>query len=168
MKDMLSLIRTRRSIREYTDKMPADDIIRSIIEAGRWAPSGLNNQPWRLVIIKDKAAIDRMACFTKYSKVIKSAPVLLVVFMDRDKSYHRDKDLQSIGACIENILLAIHSLGLGSCWLGEILNRKDEVAEYLALPKSYELMAVISLGYPKLKDETSSRIPLSELIHKEI
>lgn len=168
MKDILNLIKVRRSIREYTDKIPSDDIIKSVIEAGRWAPSGLNNQPWRFVIIKDKNTIDKISTFTKYSKIIRSAPTLIAVFMDKDESYNRDKDLQAIGACIENMLLTIHALGLGSCWLGEILNRKDEVAECLSLPKSYELMAVITLGYPKSKRQTSNRIPLSELIHKEI
>lgn len=162
MKDILNLIKTRRSIREYTDKMPSDDIIKIVIEAGRWAPSGLNNQPWRFVIIKDKTTIDKISTFTRYSKIIKSAPALIVVFMDKDEGYNRDKDLQAIGACIENMLLAIHSLGLGACWLGEILNRKDGVAEFLNLPKSYELMAVISLGYPKSRKQTQSRIPLSQ------
>lgn len=161
MKDILNLIRTRRSIREYIDKIPSDDIIKTVIEAAGWAPSGLNNQPWRFVIIKDKNTKDKIATFTKYSEIISSAPALIAVFMDGDKSYSRDKDLQAIGACIENMLLAIHSLGLGACWLGEILNRKDEVAKYLNLPSSYELMAAISLGYPKTKGAKSSRIPLS-------
>lgn len=168
MKDILNLIKTRRSIREYTDKVPADDIVKVVIEAGRWAPSGLNNQPWRFVIIKDKTAIDKIAAFTKYSGTIKSAPALIAVFMDKNNSYNRDRDLQSVGACIENMLLATHSLGLGACWLGEILNRKDEVAEFFNLPKSYELMAVVSLGYPKSRKQTASRIPLSKLIHSEI
>lgn len=70
---------------------------------------------------------------------------------------NRDKDLMAIGACIQNMCLEAHSLGIGTCWLGEILNKKDEVLNYLGLGKDLELSAVITLGYPDRKKELKSK-----------
>ncbi|MEW6086712.1 MAG: nitroreductase family protein [bacterium] len=95
---MLTTIKTRRSVRRYKKVMPENVDIKKILEAGRWAPSGLNNQPWRFLVIKDKGVIHAVSGFTKYSKIIKSAPVLILVFMDHKASYNRDKDLMAIGA----------------------------------------------------------------------
>jgi len=62
-----------------------------------------------------------LARFTKYGHIIKSADKVILVFLDRASSYHYEKDLLAVGACIQNMLLAAFSLGIGSCWLGEIL-----------------------------------------------
>jgi len=78
--------------------------------------------------------------------------------------YHPVKDYQAMGACLQNMLLAIHSLGLGAVWLGEILKSADMVRDILGLDKNLELMAVIALGRPARRDQKSSRRPLSEVI----
>jgi nitroreductase len=146
--DILDIIRQRRSIREYKKDIPPDAQIEKVLEAGRWAPSGLNNQPWRFLVIKDKTKKDGLAQFTKYGDIIRDAPVAIAVCMDVSDSYNREKDLMAVGACIQNILLEAHTLGLGTCWLGEILNKKEAVAKYLNLEADLELMAVVTLGYP--------------------
>ena len=76
---VMEVIKSRRSIRKFQDKPVDDDTIRKIIEMGTWAPSGLNNQPWKFVIIKDKELKDKIAECTKYSKIIKDAPVCIVI-----------------------------------------------------------------------------------------
>ncbi|MEW6088893.1 MAG: nitroreductase family protein [bacterium] len=100
----------------------------------------------------------------KSGKIIKSAPVLILVFMDHKASYNRDKDLMAIGASIQNMLLLVHYLKLGACWLGEILNRKEDVRKFLKLEKNLELAAAISLGYPVKKRLRSNRKPLRDLL----
>jgi len=131
----LDIIQNRRSIRKFKTDIPTDADIENILEAARWAPSGLNNQPWRFLVIQDKAIKGGLAQFTKYKTIIKEAPVLIAVCMDITESYNRDKDLMAIGACIQNMLLDAYALGLGTCWLGEILNRKEEVSGFLKLSK---------------------------------
>jgi len=93
---------------------------------------------------------------------------LIAVFVDNDATYDRTKDIQAIGACIENILLTAHFLGLGACWLGEILKQKEKIARILDVPLSFELMAVLAIGYPLIRERTGSRRPLRELIFKWI
>ena len=165
--DTLDTIKTRRSIREFTDSDVSDRMLEEIIEAGRWAPSGLNNQAWRLIIVQNKDTKESISKLTHYSGIIRSAPVLIVVFLDSEQMYDRTKDVQSIGACIQNMLLAAHSLGLGGVWLGEILKNKEAVNKILDAPGSYELMAVIALGHPARKERASERKALSHLVFRE-
>ncbi|NPA94523.1 MAG: nitroreductase family protein [Thermodesulfobacteria bacterium] len=161
---VLEAIYSRRSVREYTDEPVDDSLIREIIKAGMWAPSGLNNQPWRFAIVKSPDLKAKFEPLTKYSRIIKGAAVLLPVFIDKEAMYHPVKDHQAIGACLENMLLAIHSLGLGGVWLGEILKSDKEIRELLGLGDNLELMAVIALGHPARKDQKSRRKPMEELI----
>jgi len=161
---ILNCIMERRSIREYKKEVPDDSDIKKVLEAGRWAPSGLNNQPWRFMVIKDKEKKDGLVKFTKYGDTIKDAPVVLVVCMDVADSYNRDKDLMAIGACIQNMLLEAHSIGLGTCWLGEILNKKTEVSRYLKLDSDLEVMAVITMGYPDEDITEGCRKTLTKLM----
>jgi nitroreductase len=93
--------------------------------------------------------------------------VLIVVFLDKEHMYHYTKDVQSIGACIQNMLLAIHSMGLGGVWLGEILKNKEMVNKVLEAPESYELMAVVALGHPVEKNRVSDRKDISSLVFRE-
>lgn len=161
--DIFNIIRERRSIRKYKNQMPADAEITKVLEAARWAPSGLNNQPWRFLLIKDKVKKDTLAKFTKYGDTIKSAPILIIACMDVSDSYNREKDLMAMGAFIQNMCLQAHSLGLGTCWLGEILNKKEEACKYLNLDEDLELMAAVTLGYPDEDITKSCRKPLSKL-----
>lgn len=155
--DMFELIKSRRSIRKFTEKNVDDGIINKIIEAGTWAPSGLNNQPWRFAVIKDGELKQEMSKLTHYSKIVLSANVLIAVFLDNALSYDRTKDVQAVGACIQNMLLFIHSVGLGAVWLGEILKSREMVLRMVEGPEDFELMAVIALGYPASKGGKGSR-----------
>jgi len=150
--DIFELIKTRRSIRKFTEEPVSDEIIDKIIEAGTWAPSGLNNQPWKFAVIRDKELKRNIATLTRYSRIVLNANTLIAVFLDNSLSYDRTKDCQAIGACIQNKLLAMHSMGLGAVWLGEILKNKDRVRQMLGeVSTDLELMAVIAIGHPAEK-----------------
>jgi len=156
-------IRNRRSIRRYKRETPKHSDIEKILQAGIWAPSGLNNQPWKFKILKNGDGKNSIARFTKYGDVIRAAPVVICVFLDKKASYDRDKDILAIGACIQNIILTAYEPGLASCWLGEILKRKRELRKHLGISPNYELMAVVALGYPD-ETEISERKELDEFL----
>ncbi len=161
---MLDLIKSRRSIRKFRKQPVEDTVIREIIEAGIWVPSGLNNQPWKFIIVCSQEMRETLASQTRYGKIIRDAPVCIAVFLDTDASYDRTKDVQAIGACIQNMLIAIHALGLGGVWLGEILKNADTVRKILVVPQHMELMAVIALGYPAETEVTSHRRGFNEVV----
>ncbi len=155
--DIFELIKSRRSIRKFTNEPVLEEVIDKIIEAGTWAPSGLNNQPWKFGVIRDQDLKKEISTLTRYSGIVLSSNVLIAVFLDLPSGYDRTKDAQAIGACIENMLLYIHSIGLGAVWLGEILKNRDKVLELLGGPEALELMAVIALGHPAIKRGRGSR-----------
>jgi nitroreductase len=165
--ETLEAIKTRRSVRGFTEMNIDNSTIEEILEAGRWAPSGLNNQPWQFIIVRNPETKGALSELTEYGPTIKNAPVLIVVFLDKDHMYNYTKDVQSIGACIQNMLLAIHSMGFGGVWLGEILKNKERVNEVLGAPESHELMAVVALGHPVNKTRVSERKNLDELVSRE-
>src|SRR5512138_2985434 len=100
---ILDLVKSRRSVRKFTGQAVGDDIINKAIEAACWAPSGLNNQPWAFAVITKPETKETISGLTHYGSIIKSAPVLVCVFLDGSKTYDRTKDCMAIGACIQNM-----------------------------------------------------------------
>jgi len=167
LNSILEAIISRRSIRNFTKKKVEDDKINSILKAAIWAPSGLNNQPWKFIVIENENTIQSLSKLTHYEKVVKNSPLLIAVFLDSDESYNFVKDVQAIGASIQNMLLASFEMELGSVWLGEILNNKYEVHKLLDTPENFELMAIVALGYPVNKEQKSTRKNLHEVVYYE-
>ena len=165
---VLEAIYKRRSIREYTDEEIPAGKLREIVKAGIWAPSGLNNQPWRFIIIRNTETKEQVALQTHYGHIVRAANALIAVYLAKDDIYNAVKDHQSAGACIQNMLLAAEALDLGAVWLGQILKNSGAVNVILGLDDSYDLMAVIALGYPLHHNQTSRRKDISELLLKEI
>jgi len=163
--NIIAAIKKRRSIRRYTDRNIPDNIIEQILDAGHWAPSGLNNQPWRFIVVQEQSTRHGLAELTRYASIIQGCAACIAVFYHVPSGYNRDRDLMAVGACIQNMLLAAESLDLGAVWLGEILNRADEACALLGTDPGYELCAVIPLGFPGESPE-KDRKPLSSLVIK--
>jgi nitroreductase len=164
---VIDTILNRRSVREFTDRPVSREEINTILNAGHWAPSGLNNQPWRFVVIRNPETIRKLSECTHYSNIVVGAPLLIAAFLDTEHSYNRTKDIQATGASIQNMLLACCELGLGAVWLGEILNQHEKVNSILECPSKLELMAVLAIGEPVPKERTSTRKALSELVFED-
>jgi nitroreductase len=165
--DVIKAIKGRRSIRKFKNKPIDKEKIKRILEAGRWAPSGLNNQPWKFCLIKNKDLKTKISSLTKSSSIVKSAYCLICVFLDEDRVYNVEKDLQSTGACIQNMLLAATSLGVGTCWLGEILNERSKVQTLLKTSSNLRLEAVVAVGLPAHSPK-AKRYILKKFILKEL
>jgi len=161
---VFNAILNRRSIRDYADEQIKDEEINQILEASRWAPSAKNLQPWRFIIMKDAQRIEDLCQFTKYANILRKSKVNILIFLDKNFQGDRTKCIQSIGACIQNILLAAHELEIGTCWIGEIVNRHEKVEKFLNLPGNLELMALITLGKMPQEKKDGKRISLNELI----
>jgi nitroreductase len=144
---IIEAIQARRSIREFSQEPVSDEVLDQILESALWAPSGKNNQPWKFAVIRDSLTRRCLAALTHYGAIIRNAPACIAVFLDHSRVYDRTKDVLAVGASTQNMLLTIHSLGLGGVWLGEILKSKEKVSEVLGAEKDLELMAVVALGY---------------------
>lgn len=157
---VVEAIRRRRSVRQFTGGEVSDEAINEVLESGSWAPSGKNNQPWKFAVIRDRVLKESLASLTHSGSFIRGAAVCIAIFLDHSRVYDRTKDVQAVGACIQNMLLTIHSQGLGGVWLGEILKNKEKVKELLNGGESLELMAVVAIGHPAQRLTGGERDPL--------
>jgi len=162
--DFFEVVLNRRSVRKFKDMEIPEEIINKILTAGIWAPSGMDNQPWRFAVIRDRKLKSEIARLTKYTAILENAPVLIPVFVDHNVTYDTVKDAQAMGACLQNMLLAIHALGLAGVWTGEILKNGNKVVELCGAPKKYELMAVICVGYSAELHKEGKRKSLDEVV----
>jgi len=146
--DTIECIRSRRSVRNYTNQSVEQSLIRKLLENAIWAPSGKNGQPWKFKVITNKDLIDRISNLSTHSRWMRNAPCFIFVFLDKDRSYDYIKDIQSCGAVIQTLLLCAQSYGISSCWVGEILSESEAVMNILGLlDYNIELMALVTLGY---------------------
>jgi nitroreductase len=163
--DVMEAIRTRRSIRKYKPNPVSDDDVLRCLEAARWAPSANNSQPWEFVVVKDPETRKRLAQIHSWGRFMKDSPVVIVVLADPERSpnyYHGDAAVAT-----QNILLAAHSLGLGTCWMGVVNTGFEEpIKELLGVPRSLRVLCTVSLGYPDESPKRSRR-DLDEMVHWE-
>lgn len=147
--DIVEFIKERKSVRSFIYKKIPKEIILDWLDCGRWAPSGGNSQPWRVCVVIHPTVKRMLSDLSKYGGIIEEAYVSLVIFLDLERGYDRTKDIQAIGAFMQNILLGIHAQEeIGAVWIGEILNKKNEVNEIFKFPTDkFELMGVIAAGY---------------------
>ena len=164
--NLINLIRSRRSVRNFIYKKIDNETIKILIECARWAPSGRNSQPWKVCIVAHPTVKRLIAEQSKHGGIIESAYLNLVVFLDLERGYDRVKDILAMGSFIQSLLLAVHAKGLGAVWIGEILKNKEKVSEIFKLsPEKFELMGVLTVGEIDLnleKKEKRERRPLDE------
>lgn len=148
--DALSCIMSRRSIRSYEPRSIAPDDVDAILRAAMAAPSAGNQQPWRFIVLNDRAALDAAAGTTPYGAMLREAPLALVVAADTRDLKHPGMWEQDCSAAVENALLAVNALGLGAVWLGywPKMERVGPLKELLGMPEGVEPLAVLAIGHP--------------------
>ncbi len=165
MNKVIEIIKKRRSIRSYSEKTIGTAELLKMADAGRYAPTARNDQPWEFVIVKDREKLRRIADITDYGKFISGAAALIGVF-SKDTKYY----LEDCSAATQNIMLAATSMGIGSCWVaGDKKPYCEELRKLLKVPSKYKLVSLISLGYPKNKKSFRSiaKRPLNGICHFE-
>ena len=111
-------ILTRRSIRAYTDQPVSEELIHKLLVAAMSAPSAANGQPWQFAVITERRLLDALADFLPFGKMLKQAPLAIIVCGETKSSALEGYWVQDCAAATENLLLAAHVLGLGGVWLG--------------------------------------------------
>lgn len=162
--EFCKLVQERRSQRAFIEYRIDKDKIMQIMRAGMCAPSGKNGQPWKFIVVQnDKKLLSKIAGCTIY-KFVDGADCLICIFLDKRLSYHYLKDAQAIGACIQNMLLMSTDLGIGSCWIGEILNRTQDVKSLLSIDDTFDFMGLVALGYYKEESTKVDKKSFSECL----
>jgi nitroreductase len=158
--DTLEAIRTRRSIRRYTDDAIPKADLETIVDAGRLAATGSNQQPWDFVVVTDRSMITK---FKIAGPWIEKASAVIVLVMDSVSRWY----IEDGAAAIENMLLASTALGYGACWVeGDALPREEQLKTLLQVPAAKRVMALIPIGVPA-ETPSKEKKPLEQVIHWE-
>ncbi|MFC1906007.1 nitroreductase family protein [Chloroflexota bacterium] len=143
---ILELIKSRRSIRKYTSSKVSGNDIDKLVEAGRWAPSSGNRQPWKFIIVSQEETLQALSLVLKTGRFIGEAPLAIAVVVNPAVSR---RYLEDGGAAIQNIMLEAHALGYGSCWIGCYDSPQEEPAKHiLGIPDNEILQAIVTVGHP--------------------
>jgi len=170
----LESIRRRRSVRNFTAEPVTDAQLEEILEAGRWAPSARNSQPWDFVVVRDpqvRSAIGDLIRRVTYAwKGLATAPVIIVVSVDPTRDPEHFVEDGAVAA--QNLCLAAQSLGLASSWAGVYERRvrrgsvEGALRKLLSLPRTHRVIAVIPIGNARRASQVPRR-PLSDMVHRD-
>ncbi len=160
--DALVALKTRRCIRAYRPEPVHAVVVDDIVDCGRLAATARNLQPWEFVVVTDGAMRKRLAELIETGRFIADAPVCIVVFCRNVKYY-----LEDGSAAIQNMLLAAHAHGLGSCWVaGDKKPYATAVAQLLGAPADQKLVGLVTVGYAAETPSPPKR-PLAAVLHRE-
>ena len=141
----------RKSVRQFTSEPVSNADIEAMLKAAMAAPTAVNYQPWRFVVVTERAKLDAMADILPYAKMLKQAPLAIVVcgettWMGGNENPYWEQDCS---AATQNILLAAEALGLGAVWTGVFPNPElaDPLSEFLGLPENVQPLCAIPIGH---------------------
>ena len=181
MNPVLEAIRDRRSVRAYEPRPLARDLLMTIIEAANRAPSGMNTQPWRFVVVEDRELKKKLVQTAvpnskRYLEPLRETnPARHALIMKRyedleDPVYYSAPAIvfvigtgtyatESCPLACQNLMLAAHSLGVGSCWvkLGSLILDNAELVQALELKEGETIYGPILIGYPKETPEAPAK-----------
>jgi len=171
--NVLEAIAQRRSIRKFKDTPIPDEVINQILHAATLAPSGKNCQPWRFYAVKEDKRAEMVRVMREgmvrleelgmslgsaewTAKVMERAPITVFIYNENAEWAEPPQDVgdvlgnlvdvQSIGAAIQNMLLAALELGIGSLWICDVFFAYEELCAWLG--EKHQMIAAVSFGYP--------------------
>jgi nitroreductase len=159
---VLESILSRRSIRRYQKKEVPKEVLMQILEAGRQAPSAVNRQPVRFVVVTDKTVLKDL-CDTIITRFVKEAPVAIVGCADVKSLMTGKWAIIDATIAMENMVIAASALGIGSCWIGACNEQK--VKDILTIPKDWKVVALVTFGYPSEQPKPKKKKSIDELFN---
>ncbi|MEM3602227.1 MAG: nitroreductase family protein [Candidatus Bathyarchaeia archaeon] len=176
MPNLSEVIKNRRSIRKFKPDPIPEEVLFSVLEAARWAPSWANTQCWEFILIKDVKVKEELSKTLKPKnpaiEAVKQAPVVIAALGRRGVSgFYKGSPVTDKGdwlmfdvaLAVQNLILEAHNLGLGSVIIGAL--NFQEASKILNLPENIELVALIPIGYPDGAPKPTSRKEISNIIH---
>jgi nitroreductase len=170
MNPRLNYAFARRSIRAYRGDDVGESLVRDLLEAAMAAPSAAAKDPWEFVVVRSRTMLARIAEGLPNGPMLASASVGIVVCGNLERAHDRQLSylLQDCSAAIENLLLAVATLGLGACWLG-VHPREDRmrhIRSLLNIPDAVIPVSAIAIGWPAESQEPRTRFR-QEAVHSE-
>ncbi len=170
--EFTDVIKTRRSIRNYSDRPVDDATLQRVLDAARLAPSANNTQPWHFVVVQDAARRAKLAGIAGGQSFVGEAPIVIAACGKCYTSKHSwigpNMFLVDAAIAIDHLTLAARDEGLATCWVGAFDH--DAVSEFLEVPDTHRVIMLIPIGHPLKADAfsaTAKRKSLSEIVSEE-
>ncbi|MBN1639749.1 MAG: nitroreductase family protein [Anaerolineae bacterium] len=167
---LLSLIKSRRSVRRYLPDPVPTEMVEQVLEAGRWAPSANNQQPWAFIVLQDERVRKEVARHAAYYLArqarVEEAPLIVVMCAHVRRRVHAEYLRGDVGMAGMQMMLQAHALGLGSCWVDGL--DRPAIAKAVELPDSLEIVGLLILGFPNEIPAPTTRKPLFEIVHYDV
>jgi nitroreductase len=167
--DVYEAIRTRKSVRAFSEQDVPEEVLSRILEGARLAPSASNRQEWRFVVVRDAATRARLVEAANGQRFVGQAAVVLACCAETDSHQMPCGHLAypiDIAIAVDHITLCAAAEGLGTCWIGAF--SEEKVRAVLGIPDHIRVVALLPLGYPV--DPTpveKRRLPLQEIVKRE-
>src|ERR1700736_3382987 len=148
------LIRSLRAVRQFSDQEIGDDVLRDILDAGRWTGSAKNSQPWDFVVVRNRETLKALAKCGQFGWHLAGAKLAIALFMCGDEAWSGLDE----GRLMQNLMLAAWAHGVGSC-IGSIYpdGNQRRARELLGIPENRYLRTMLSIGDRASPD--ASRLP---------
>jgi len=149
--DVINAIHTRRSVRRFTDAEVSEHQVERLLRAAMAAPSAMNQQPWRFVVVRDAEMRAKLAEISPYAGPVARANLAIAVLAHPTSEKAGDRWAMDCAAATENLLLAAHASGLGTCWIGvhPEPDREAAVADLLGVPSDMRVLCLVAVGVPE-------------------
>ena len=163
--EVYECVQTRRTVRDFKPGPLPEDLVFRIVQAGRWAPSSSNSQPWHFVVVQNRDTLTALGEIAAQGRFIAQAPLAIAIVMDNATRPQLDA-----GRALQQMELVAWSEGLGTCFVGvRAEDQQRDIKELLGIPAEMELITVLPFGYRAEGDAASGvpRKPISEIAHRE-
>lgn len=159
---LVDVILSRRSVRRYDRKAIPKDVLDKILEAGRQAPSAGNRQPWHFIVVTDEE-IKKELSTGLFNRHIKDSAFTIVGCADTGlwQIGTRRWSIIDTTIALQNMVVAAWAMGVGSCWIGDF---NEEVKQLLSIPNNWNVVALVSFGYPAEKPKAKTRKPIEKIV----
>ena len=158
---VLENIHSRKSVRQFTSEPVTEAQTETLLRAAMAAPTAVNYQPWRFVVVTERAELDAIADILPYAQMLRQAPLAIVVcgettWMGGAENQYWQQDC---AAATQNILLAVEALGLGAVWTGVYPNKDlyPKLHDFLNLPSNVQPFCCIPIGHPAGNDQPKDK-----------
>ncbi|MCB8979380.1 MAG: nitroreductase family protein [Ardenticatenaceae bacterium] len=161
--DVFEAVKTVLAVRSYEKEPIPSEVVAQIVEAGRLTGSSMNRQPWHFVVMENRETLSRLGNLARSGPYIAEAPLAIAVAIEKESIY----GVSDASRAIQSMVLTAWGAGVGSNWVG--FKNLSEVAALLGVPDSFELLAVLSFGYPTrdLGKGKKQRKPLGTIASRE-
>ena len=156
--NVLEVIKGRRSIRQYKDQPIPEEVLTTVLEAARLAPSAGNMQEYKFIVVRDDKTRKELVPACNNQSFVGEAPCIIVGCALNPKRRYAFVD---VAIAMDHMTLVAHSLGLGTCWIGAF--SEDKVKELLGIPGEVSVVCLLPIGYPAKEGITRTRKSAEEL-----